>query len=143
MSLACRMAAYVASGKRIPRRGEVGLSSNQIEKFEQLGYIMSGSRHSRMNAIRIRKENQIYTAEEKAALAMYNLEEQKVRVSMEYGVLCCELEQACWPASVSTMAAILHRPPMRCGLMQQARFRLGWLVPAVCSLSMYRESSLV
>lgn len=71
------MAAYVASGKRIPRRGEVGLSSEEIERFENLGYIMSGSRHSRMNAIRMRKENQIYTAEEKAALAMFNYEENK------------------------------------------------------------------
>jgi hypothetical protein len=73
------MAAYVASGKRIPRRGEVGLSSEQISNFETLGYIMSGSRHSRMNAVRIRKENQIYTAEEKAALAMFNYEENKVK----------------------------------------------------------------
>lgn len=38
---------------------------------------MSGSRHSRMNAIRIRKENQIYSAEEKAALAMFNFEENR------------------------------------------------------------------
>lgn len=68
------MAAYVQSGKRIPRRGEVGLTSDQIERFENLGYIMSGSRHSRMNAVRIRKENQIYSAEEKAALAMFNFE---------------------------------------------------------------------
>ncbi|EFN53234.1 hypothetical protein CHLNCDRAFT_32258 [Chlorella variabilis] len=71
------MAAYVQAGKRIPRRGEVGLDSNQIEKFEQIGYVMSGSRHSRMNAVRIRKENQVYTAEEKAALAMFNFEENK------------------------------------------------------------------
>ncbi len=71
------MAAYVQSGKRIPRRGEVGLSSEQISKFEDLGYVMSGSRHSRMNAVRIRKENQIYSAEEKAALAMFNFEESK------------------------------------------------------------------
>jgi hypothetical protein len=62
------------SGKRIPRRGEVGLTSNEIERFENLGYVMSGSRHSRMNAVRIRKENQIYSAEEKAALAMFNFE---------------------------------------------------------------------
>lgn len=34
--LPLRMAAYVASGKRIPRRGEVGLSSDQIERFETL-----------------------------------------------------------------------------------------------------------
>ena len=54
------MAAFVQSGKRIPRRGEVGLSADQIEHFETLGYVMSGSRHSRMNAIRIRKENQVW-----------------------------------------------------------------------------------
>lgn len=72
-----RMAAYVASGKRIPRRGEVGLTADQIAHFESLGYVMSGSRHSRMNAIRIRKENQIYSAEEKAALAMFNFEENR------------------------------------------------------------------
>lgn len=48
------MAAFVQSGQRIPRRGEVGLDSNQIEKFEQAGFVMSGSRHSRMNAVRIR-----------------------------------------------------------------------------------------
>jgi hypothetical protein len=72
-----RMLEYVASGKRIPRRGEVGLTSDQIESFEKMGYIMSGSRHSRMNAVRMRKENQIYSAEEKAALAMLNFEENK------------------------------------------------------------------
>lgn len=53
------MAAFVQSGKRIPRRGEVGLTADEISSFEELGYIMSGSRHSRMNAIRIRKENQV------------------------------------------------------------------------------------
>lgn len=51
------------------------MTAGEIENFEGLGYIMTGSRHSRMNAVRIRKENQIYTAEEKAALAMYNFEE--------------------------------------------------------------------
>lgn len=53
------MAAYVQSGKRIPRRGEVGMSADQISTFEDLGYVMSGSRHNRMNAIRMRKENQV------------------------------------------------------------------------------------
>lgn len=72
-----RMLEYVASGKRIPRRGEVGLTSDQIEHYEKVGYVMSGSRHSRMNAVRMRKENQIYSAEEKAALAMLNFEENK------------------------------------------------------------------
>ena len=53
------MAAYVQSGKRIPRRGEVGMTADEIVKYEDLGYVMSGSRHNRMNAIRIRKENQV------------------------------------------------------------------------------------
>jgi hypothetical protein len=72
-------AKYVQENKRIPRRGEVGLTSDQIEHFEDLGYIMSGSRHRRMNAIRIRKENQVYTAEEKRALAILNHEEKAKR----------------------------------------------------------------
>lgn len=53
------MAAFVQEGKRIPRRGEIGLSSDQIASYEDQGYVMSGSRHHMMNAIRIRKENQI------------------------------------------------------------------------------------
>ncbi|RYQ84509.1 hypothetical protein Ahy_B10g103881 [Arachis hypogaea] len=36
---------YMQQGKRIPRRGEVGLSVEEIQKFESLGYVMSGSRH--------------------------------------------------------------------------------------------------
>jgi len=39
-------------------RAQVGLTADQITKFEELGYVMSGSRHSRMTAVRIRKENQ-------------------------------------------------------------------------------------
>jgi len=38
------MAAYVAEGKRIPRRGEIGLTSDEIANFESVGYVMSGSR---------------------------------------------------------------------------------------------------
>ena len=73
------IAQYVQQGKRIPRRGEVGLSADEIQKFETLGYVMSGSRHQRMNAIRIRKENQVYSAEDKRALAMFNYEEKSKR----------------------------------------------------------------
>lgn len=73
------IAQYVQSGKRIPRRGEVGMSADEIEKFETLGYVMSGSRHKRMNAVRMRKENQIYSAEEKRALQMFNYEEKQKR----------------------------------------------------------------
>ena len=70
------MAKYVQENKRIPRRGEVGLTAEQIETYEDLGYVMSGSRHLRMNAVRIRKESQIYSAEEKRALALFNYEEK-------------------------------------------------------------------
>ena len=73
------MAAYVAEGKRIPRRGEIGLTSDQISKFEDEGWVMSGSRHRRMEAVRLRKENQIYSADEKRALAMFSKEERQKR----------------------------------------------------------------
>lgn len=79
------MAAYVAEGKRIPRRGEIGLTSNQIETFESVGYVMSGSRHRRMEAVRIRKENQIYSADEKRALAMFSKEERQKRENLILG----------------------------------------------------------
>lgn len=70
------MAAFVADGKRIPRRGEIGRTSEEIEKFERQGYVMSGSRHRRMEAVRLRKESQIYSADEKRILANLNREEQ-------------------------------------------------------------------
>lgn len=73
------MAAYIAEGKRIPRRGEIGLTSEEIATFESVGYVMSGSRHRRMEAVRIRKENQIYSADEKRALAMFSKEERQKR----------------------------------------------------------------
>lgn len=70
------MAAFVAGGKRIPRRGEIGLTSDEIEKFERQGYVMSGSRHRRMEAVRLRKESQIYSADEKRVLANLDREER-------------------------------------------------------------------
>jgi len=73
---ALAIASYVQKGMRIPRRGEVGLTSEDITKYEDMGFVMSGSRHKRMNAIRIRKENQIYSAEEKRALSLLNMEER-------------------------------------------------------------------
>jgi hypothetical protein len=71
------MANYVAEGKRIPRRGEIGLTSDEIDSYEGQGYVMSGSRHRRMEAVRIRKENQIYNADERRALAMFHYEENQ------------------------------------------------------------------
>ncbi|KAG6785904.1 hypothetical protein POTOM_007495 [Populus tomentosa] len=49
------IAQYVQQGKRIPRRGEVGLSAEEIQNFETLG------------------------AEDKRALAMFNYEEKAKR----------------------------------------------------------------
>ncbi|CAG8467911.1 4959_t:CDS:2 [Acaulospora colombiana] len=49
------MAAYVQEGKRIPRRGEIGLTSNEIQSFEDVGYVMSGSRQEE----KAKKENKI------------------------------------------------------------------------------------
>ena len=71
------IAAYVQKNMRVPRRGEIGLKSTEIERFEAAGYVMSGSRHARMNAVRIRKENQVYSAEEKRALALITFEEKQ------------------------------------------------------------------
>ncbi|XP_061486502.1 NF-kappa-B-activating protein-like [Rhineura floridana] len=73
------MAEYVKAGKHIPRRGEIGLTSEEIASFEKSGYVMSGSRHRRMEAVRLRKENQIYSADEKRALASFNQEERRKR----------------------------------------------------------------
>ncbi len=68
------MAKFVEEGKRIPRRGEIGLTVDEIVAFESSGYVMSGSRHRRMEAVRLRKENQVYSADEKRALANFNHE---------------------------------------------------------------------
>ncbi|WFD29119.1 hypothetical protein MSPP1_000124 [Malassezia sp. CBS 17886] len=59
------MASYVQDGQRVPRRGEIGLDSGQISAYERAGYVMSGSRHGVMNAVRIRKESQVISAEER------------------------------------------------------------------------------
>jgi len=72
-------AKFVQDDKRIPRRGEIGLTSNEITHFEDVGFVMSGSRHKRMNAVRLRKESQIYSAEEKRLLAQVNYEEKAKR----------------------------------------------------------------
>lgn len=70
------MAEYVKAGKRIPRRGEIGLTSQEIEDYEKSGFVMSGSRHRRMEAVRLRKENQVYSADERRALALLSKEER-------------------------------------------------------------------
>ncbi|KAF7720760.1 hypothetical protein EC973_006151 [Apophysomyces ossiformis] len=73
------MAAYVQQGKRIPRRGEIGLSGDQIADYERAGFVMSGNRHHRMNAVRLRKENQVISAEEKRLLLQHAQETKMKR----------------------------------------------------------------
>lgn len=43
---------------------QVGWSGDDIERLEAAGYVMSGSRHKRMNEVRQRKENQARAAGE-------------------------------------------------------------------------------
>lgn len=78
------MAAFLKEGTdvRIPRRGEIGLTSEQIAAFEDVGYVMSGSRHRRMNAVRMRKENQVISAEEKRGILKLQKEERERRESI-------------------------------------------------------------
>ena len=75
------MAAFLQDGieARIPRRGEIGLSSEQIAQYEDVGYVMSGSRHRRMNAVRMRKENQVISAEEKRGILKLQRDERERR----------------------------------------------------------------
>lgn len=73
------MASFIQNDERIPRRGEIGLTSNEIESYESVGYVMSGSRHRRMNAVRMRKENQVISAEEKRGILKMQKEEKEKR----------------------------------------------------------------
>jgi hypothetical protein len=75
------MAAFLQDGtdSRIPRRGEIGLTSDEIASYESVGYVMSGSRHRRMNAVRMRKENQVISAEEKRGILKLQREERERR----------------------------------------------------------------
>ena len=75
------MAAFLQEGTeaRIPRRGEIGLTPEEIAQFEDVGYVMSGSRHRMMNAVRIRKENQVISAEEKRGILNLQKEERARR----------------------------------------------------------------
>ncbi|NJN83031.1 MAG: hypothetical protein HC802_12615 [Caldilineaceae bacterium] len=70
---------------RIPRRGEIGYSGDDIDHFEKSGYVMSGSRHTRMNAVRIRKENQVYSAEEQRAFGAVNHGRESAKGSAAHG----------------------------------------------------------
>lgn len=87
------IAQYVQQNMRIPRRGEIGWSGSEIESLENQGFVMSGSRHQRMNAVRLRKENQIYSAEEKRALALITFEEKQQKENKVIGEFRAMLSQ--------------------------------------------------
>lgn len=55
------------------------MTSDQIADYETAGYVMSGSRHKRMNAVRMRKENQVISAEEKRSILKLQKEEKERR----------------------------------------------------------------
>ena len=79
------IAQFVQQNMRIPRRGEIGWKGDEIESLETQGFVMSGSRHARMNAVRLRKENQVYSAEEKRALALITFEEKQQKENKVVG----------------------------------------------------------
>nr|CAD2200938.1 unnamed protein product [Meloidogyne enterolobii] len=73
---AAAMAAYAAQGKKNSEEREIGLTSEEIAVFEVAGYVMSGTRHKAMEATRLRKENQILTAEEKRLLKTFSIDQR-------------------------------------------------------------------
>lgn len=70
------MQAFIQKGERIPRRGEIGMDASKIAEFEDAGYVMSGNRHQRMNAVRIRKEGQVLSMEEQRAMVQKQREQK-------------------------------------------------------------------
>ena len=71
------MAAFVQRAVRIPRRGEIGLSGEQIEAYQRAGFIISGDQHKRMTAVRLRKENQVLSAEQARDVAIEHQQERE------------------------------------------------------------------
>nr|XP_058968799.1 NKAP family protein CG6066-like [Pocillopora verrucosa] len=59
------MAQCVKESKQIPCCGDIKHTNDEIATFESSGYVISGSRHRHMEAVRLRKEKQIYSADEK------------------------------------------------------------------------------
>lgn len=70
------IASFIQDNKRVPRRGEVGYTPDDIDKFEEAGFVMSGNRHKRMTAVRIRKENQVASYEEQRKAIAEALQEK-------------------------------------------------------------------
>ncbi|KAL4399826.1 chromatin binding protein [Malassezia pachydermatis] len=82
------MANFVQEGKRIPRRGEIGLDASKIEEYERAGFVMSGSRHERMNAVRTRKESQVLSAEDRHSQLKQRAEDRARKEAEIIGQVC-------------------------------------------------------
>ena len=114
------MAAFLDEGLRMPRRGEIGLEMGDVEKFEQYGYVMSGSRNETMSAcgvaaavaltlpdaVRLRKENQVISAEEKRGLLALQAE---LKARREAQLVADFRERACSRLSALLMLAVVEQ----------------------------------
>ncbi len=56
------------------------MKAEEIEQFETEGFVMSGSRHKRMNAVRIRKENQVTKLSDKTKLNVVSGSRHKTKL---------------------------------------------------------------
>ncbi|PNT68281.1 hypothetical protein BRADI_3g38240v3 [Brachypodium distachyon] len=75
------MAQFVQQGKRIPRRGEVGLTAEEIQRFEAAGYVMSGRAGTRGSPPCASARRTRCTAPRRSAraLATFNYEQKAAR----------------------------------------------------------------
>lgn len=73
------MAEFVNKNERIPRRGEIGLTADEIANYEKLGFVMSGSRHKKMTAVRLRKEGQVLSSSERIDQVLFNAQAKAER----------------------------------------------------------------
>ena len=94
----CIRALHVGLLRLLGVGAQVGLTADQITKFEELGYVMSGSRHSRMNAMRIRKENQVRHAA-LAAICLSHLTSASVHQALTATSRCIQTTCKCYTPS--------------------------------------------
>lgn len=68
---------FFKDGKRIPLRGQEGMSVDQILAFERAGYKMSGYNKRQTEATYMKAERKVYTQEEKRMLEKHSLDDRK------------------------------------------------------------------
>ena len=70
---------YIQSGKRVPRRGEIGLTAEEIAGYERAGYVMSGNRNVYMTTMRMKKEAAVIGLEEERRMRALAMEAKRRR----------------------------------------------------------------